>query len=261
MGWIEGGYQALVDRLADRDPRAAAARSAPATPVRSCRRASGRAIGVVARRPASARTTRVVTTQLRPNLDAHARPRARAARSAPDPQRYLGIVCLVARVAQQRQPVLRAEHHRPPRAAHERRRDDARRRSRRRSSGHLVYLPNYVNPDSPELEQSSAEITDEYLGHVQHDVPGLPRGGRHRRARSPAPASPSRSTRSARAASRTRSAAPGLVVASSAQVYPDIVHGQAILGVADGVADGWMLVARLSAAGSGMTMHTRRSAA
>jgi hypothetical protein len=29
---------------------------------------------------------------------------------------------------------------------------------------------------------------------------------------------------------------PGLVVASSAHVYPDIVHGQAILGVADRVA-------------------------
>ena len=31
--------------------------------------------------------------------------------------------------------------------------------------------------------------------------------------------------------------APGLAVASSAQVYPDIVHGQAILGVAERVAD------------------------
>jgi hypothetical protein len=30
--------------------------------------------------------------------------------------------------------------------------------------------------------------------------------------------------------------APGLVMASSAHVYPDIVHGQAILGVAERVA-------------------------
>ena len=36
---------------------------------------------------------------------------------------------------------------------------------------------------------------------------------------------------------------PGLVVASSAQVYPDIVHGQAILGVAERIAAG--LEARL----------------
>ena len=32
--------------------------------------------------------------------------------------------------------------------------------------------------------------------------------------------------------------APGLAVASSAHVYPDIVHGQAILGVAERVAEG-----------------------
>jgi len=31
--------------------------------------------------------------------------------------------------------------------------------------------------------------------------------------------------------------APGLAVASSAHIYPEIVNGQAILGVADGVAE------------------------
>jgi hypothetical protein len=40
-------------------------------------------------------------------------------------------------------------------------------------------------------------------------------------------------------------AVPGLVLASSAQVYPDIVHGQAILGVAEQIAAG--LEARLPA--------------
>jgi len=40
--------------------------------------------------------------------------------------------------------------------------------------------------------------------------------------------------------------APGLAMASSAHVYPDIVHGQAILGVAARVADG--VAARYGAA-------------
>ena len=57
-------------------------------------------------------------------------------------------------------------------------------------------------------------------------------------------------------------AAPGLVVASSAHVYPDIVHGQAILGVAERIADGaGCPCARVPAPlGSGMTMTARRSA-
>ena len=30
--------------------------------------------------------------------------------------------------------------------------------------GHLLYVPRYVSPDSPELERPSAEIAREYLG-------------------------------------------------------------------------------------------------
>ncbi len=47
MGAIEGGYQDLVDRLADRDPRARRRGPAPRRRCGSSRRATGRAIGVV----------------------------------------------------------------------------------------------------------------------------------------------------------------------------------------------------------------------
>ena len=186
-----------------------------------------------ARRRASARTTRSWPRRSAPTCRTCWRPSSSSA-LGPDRQRYLGIVCLVARVRAQRQPVLRAEHHRPPGAAHERRRDDARRRPGGRR-GPPLYLPKYVNPDSPELEKSSARHPQRVPRPPEGDVPRRSARRTSSPRRSRAPASPSRSTRSARA-KPDPFAVPGLVVASSAQVYPDIVHGQAILGVAERVA-------------------------
>ena len=99
----------------------------------------------------------------------------------PDRQRYLGIVCLVARVKHSVSPyyalnitdrripltsVVETTHVVDPEAA----------------GGSLIYLPKYVNPDSPELEKSSADIRSEYLGHLKTMFPAFQRGGRHRRA-------------------------------------------------------------------------------
>jgi hypothetical protein len=121
--------------------------------------------------------------------------------------------------------------------------------------GHVIYVPRYVDPASPELERSSADITEEYLGHVRTMFPGF---------------DPDRDVIASQVA-RTRVAepihvagvrdripdlfpAPGLAVASSARVHPDIVHGQAIAGVAERVAG--EIAARLS-----NTDQTQRSAA
>ena len=78
MGAIEGGYQALVDRLAERI-RSLGGEVHTSTPVRRIpASATGAAIGVVTDAGLHAHDT-VVTTQLRPNLDGMLADRARVA--------------------------------------------------------------------------------------------------------------------------------------------------------------------------------------
>jgi protoporphyrinogen oxidase len=230
MGALEGGYQNLVDRLAERI-RARGGQVLTSTPVRFVPCADHRAIGVVLDAGFRPHDT-VVMTQIRPNLPHILAPELEQA-LGPDRQRYLGIVCLVARLRQSVSPyyalnitdrrvpltsVVETTHVVDPAAA----------------EGHLVYLPKYVNPDSPELEKSSAEIRNEYFGHLKTMFPAFREddviAAQVARARVAEPVSP------VGAHKPDPFAVPGLVVANSAQVYPDIVHGQAILGVAERIA-------------------------
>jgi protoporphyrinogen oxidase len=239
MGAIEGGYQAMVDRLAERI-RSRGGQVLTSTPVRFVPCSDHRAIGVVLDAGFRPHDT-VVATQVRPNLPHMLAPELEQA-LGPDRQRYLGIVCLVARLRRSVSPhyalnitdrrvpltsVVETTHVVDPAAM----------------EGHLVYLPKYVNPDSPELDRSSAAIREEYLGHLKTMFPSFREedviATQVARARVAEPVHP------VGAVKPDPFAVPGLVLASSAQVYPDIVHGQAILGVAEGIAAG--LDARLPA--------------
>jgi protoporphyrinogen oxidase len=230
MGALEGGYQTLVDRLADRI-RARGGQVLTSTPVRFVPCANHRAIGVMLDGGFRPHDT-VVVTQIRPNLPHMLAPELEHA-LGPDPQRYLGIVCLVARLRRSVSPyyalnitdrrvpltsVVETTHVVDPAAA----------------EGHLVYLPKYVNPDSPELEKSSAEIRSEFFAHLKTMFPAFSEedviAAQVARARVAEPVHP------VGAHKPDPFKVPGLVVANSAQVYPDIVHGQAILGVAERIA-------------------------
>ena len=232
MGWIRGGHQALADALADAIV-ANGGEVVTGARVSSIVSSRGSVQGIVAR--ASFRSHAwVISTLLRPHLDRIVAPDLRDA-LPPDPCRYLGVVCVVARVRQGVSPyyalnitdrsvpltsVVETTHVVDP--------DHV--------GGHLIYVPRYVLPDSPELERPSEEIKREHLGHVRTMFPRF---------------DPERDV-IASAVARARHAepihghgsherlpvlacAPGLVVASSANVYPDIVHAQAIIGVADRV--------------------------
>jgi protoporphyrinogen oxidase len=234
MGWIEGGYQVMVDRLADRI-RSRGGEVHTSTPVRHVPvSASGRALGVVLDDSLREHDT-VVTTQLRPHLRGLLAAPLEAA-LGPDKNRYLGIVCLVARVRRSVSPyyALNITDRRVPLTTVV---ETTHVVDPEHVGGHLIYVPRYVNPNSAELERPSAEITSEYLGHVRTMFPDF---------------SPERDVIATQVA-RARVAepihvagvkdripdvfaAPGLAVASSARVHPNIVHGQAILGVAEDVA-------------------------
>ena len=227
MGTLEGGYQVLVDALADAI-RERGGEVHTATPVRFVASSRGRALGVVL--DTGLRTHDwVVTTQLRPN---HVpMPGDLKAAIGPDPCRYLGVVCLVMRVRKSISPyyainitdrriplttVVETTHVVDPEQV----------------GGTLLYVPKYVNPDSPELERSSAEIRRDYLAHTQAIFPALERkdviAAHVARARV---AEPVHVLGGARAPELC--VAPGLAVASSAHVYPDLVNGQAVIKIAD----------------------------
>jgi protoporphyrinogen oxidase len=241
MGTIDGGYQVLVDRLAAAI-RARGGEVLTSTPVSFVPSAEGRAIGVVLDRGLRQHDW-VVTTQLRPALG-HLLAPGLEATLGPDPCRYLGVVCLVARVRRSVSPyyalnitdrriplttVVETTHVVDP----------------ERAGGTLIYVPKYVRPDSPELDRPSAEIRREYLRHVRTIFPGFDRGdviaAQVARARVAEPVHVLGGSRAP-----DLFPAPGLAVASSAHVYPELVNGQAVVGVADRVAEG--LLARLPAA-------------
>jgi protoporphyrinogen oxidase len=228
MGTINGGYQVLVDRLGAAI-RERGGEVHTRTPVRFVPSSGGRALGVVLDtgfRPHDV----VVTTQLRPALkgllanDLHVT-------LAPDPVRYLGVVCLVARVRKSVSPyyslnitdrrvplttVVETTHVVDPEL----------------TGGSLLYIPKYVNPDSPELDATSADIRRRYLEHVRTIFPAFDPAdviaSQVARARIAEPIHVLEQPRE-----QDFFPSPGLAVASSAHVYPELVNGQAILGVAE----------------------------
>jgi protoporphyrinogen oxidase len=249
MGWIEGGYQALVDRLANRI-RELGGEVHTSTPVHHIPATRGRAIGVVHDKGFRAHEY-VVTTQLRPHVEKLLVGELRS-QLEPDANRYLGVVCVVARVKRSVSPyyALNITDRRVPitsvvETTHVV--DPA------QVGGHLLYIPRYVDPESPELDRPSEEITEEYLGHVGTLFPGFRRENviatQVARTRMAEPIH----VAGARPRHPELFPAAGLACVSSAHVHPHIVHGQAIAGVAENVAG--EVLARLS------TVNTQRSAA
>lgn len=230
MGWIRGGHQALADALAE----AIQLRRGQVftdTPVQSIVSERGRARGVVVDGGLRLHDW-VASTLLRPHLEPLLS--ADLARGLPaDPCRYLGVVCVVARVRRSVSPyyalnitdrrvaltsVVETTHVVDPEHV----------------GGHLLYVPRYVLPDSPELERPAADVTRRHFAEVRRMFGAF---------------DPERDVIASQVA-RTRHAepvhragvsgrlpdltvAPGFVAASSAHVYPDIVHAQAIAGVAE----------------------------
>jgi protoporphyrinogen oxidase len=230
MGWIEGGYQRMVDALAA-SIRARGGEVLTSTGVRFVPCSHGRALGVVLDGGFRPHDT-VVATQLRPHLHNLLAPELERTLGC-ETGRYLGVVCVVARVRRSISPyyalnitdrrvrltsVVETTHVVDPEAA----------------GGHLIYLPRYVSPGSPDLDRPSADIKRDYFAELKTMFPAFSEddviAAQVARARFAEPIRPTD------AAPGDIFPAPGLVVASSALTYPDIVHGQAILGVAERVA-------------------------
>jgi protoporphyrinogen oxidase len=234
LGWLQGGYQTLIDALEARIRELGGEVHAD-TPVDGIVSAHGRAIGLV------------VDDRLRQFdhlLCTLAPPQARRLLSpelqelAPEDHcRYVGVVSLLLRTRRSVSPyyhlnitdrrvplttVVETTHVVDPEQV----------------GGHLVYVSRYVAPDHPWHAEPEARMRDELLGHARTIFPSLRddeiRNAVLQRARITEP------VHLLGGASRLPDmfAVPGLAMASTAHVYPEIVSGQAVIGVADRVVPG-----------------------
>jgi protoporphyrinogen oxidase len=234
MGWLEGGYQTLIDALELRI-RSLGGEVHAGTQVDRIVGAGGRASGVVI--DGRLRSFDHLLCTLAP-VQARRLLAPDLLEQAPsDHCRYLGVVSLLMRTSRSVSPyyhlnitdrrvplttVVETTHVVDPEHV----------------GGHLVYVSRYVDPGHPWHERPAAELEAELLGHARTIFPDLRPdeilASVLQRARVTEP------VHLVGGAQRLPDifAVPGLAMASTAHVYPEIVSGQAVIGVADRVVPG-----------------------
>ncbi|MGZ4461531.1 MAG: FAD-dependent oxidoreductase [Gaiellaceae bacterium] len=234
MGWLEGGYQMLVDELA-RAIESLGGELHPGTAIEQIAGAPGGASGLVvggSLRSFDSVLCTLVPAQARGLLAPDLREHAPA-----DHCRYLGVVCLLLRLGRSVSPyyTLNITDRRIPlttivETTHVVDPDFA--------GGSLVYAAKYVEESHADLTRPAADVERDYLGHVRTIFPDLRDeeilASVVQRARAVEPVH----TLGGAKRLPTMFPLPGLAMASTAHVYPELVNGQAVIGVADRVVAG-----------------------
>jgi protoporphyrinogen oxidase len=234
MGWLEGGYQTLIDAL-ERKIRELGGEIHADTSVEQIAAANGTASGLVVEgrfRPFDFVLCTLAPPMARRLLAPELLPLA-----PPDHCRYLGVVCLLLRTRRSISPyyhlnitdrrvplttVVETTHVVDPEYV----------------GGHLMYVSKYVDPSSELQERPVDEIEREFVGYAKtifgdlRDEDILSSVVQRARVTEPvhrlggAKNLPDMFT------------IPNLALASTAHVYPEIVSGQAVTGVAQRVLPG-----------------------
>lgn len=240
MGWLEGGYQRLVEALAERIRELGGVIHAGVAVERlegTARRVDGIVVDGEVQEFDS-----VLCTLLPPQAQSLL-PQG-VAELAPDHCRYLGVICVIVRTDRSVSPyytlnitdrriplttVVETTHVVDPAFA----------------GGHLLYAAKYVDPSHPDLTRPAADVERDYLEHTKTIFPAL--DGAHIDAVSVQRARMVEPVHMIGGHSRIPSMYPvrGLALASTAHVYPEVVNGQAVIGVADRAVEG--ILARLEA--------------
>ena len=235
MGWLEGGgYQALIDKLEGRI-RKLGGELHTGIAVDSIAEIDGRPVGLVVGgriRPFGAVLCTLAPPQARSLL-----PERLADQVPADRCRYLGVICLVLRLRRSLSPyyhlnitdrsvplttVVETTHVVDPEFV----------------GGHIVYAAKYADPLHEDFDRPVEEIERRYLDHVRRIFPSLDPsdvlGAVVQRARITEPGHLLGGAKNL----PDMFPAPGLALASTTHVYPEIVSGQAVIGVADRVVEG-----------------------
>jgi protoporphyrinogen oxidase len=234
MGWLEGGYQTLIDAL-EAKIRELGGSVHAGIAVDSITGTRAGVDGLVVE--GHFRAFDHVLCTLVPPMARRLLSHDMAARVPSDHCRYLGVICLLLRVSRSVSPyyhlnitdrrvplttVVETTHVVDPEYV----------------GGNLLYATKYVDALHADLDRPVDEIEFEYLQHVQRIFPSLqPWEIRDRvvqRARIVEP------VHTLGGAKRLPDMfpVPGLALASTAHVYPELVSGQAVTGVAGRVVEG-----------------------
>jgi protoporphyrinogen oxidase len=229
MGWLEGGYETLIDALAER-VRDAGGEIQTGVAVDEIAGGPGGASGLVV--DGKLRTFDHVLCTLPPRF-AKGLLSPGLASVVPDyPCRYLGVVCLLVRASKSISPyyTLNITDRRIPlttvvETTHVVDPDHV--------GGHLLYVSKYVAPGHDDLTRPVADVERDYLAYARTMFPALEPdvvlGTVVQRAPAVEPVHPLGGARLL----PPLQPVPGLTMVSTAHVYPENVNGQAVIGVAD----------------------------
>jgi protoporphyrinogen oxidase len=230
MGWLEGGgYQTLIDRLEGRI-RQLGGEIHTGIAIDSIAEIDGRPCGLVVQgriRPFGAVLCTLAPPQARRLL-----PEGLAVHMPADRCRFLGVICLLLRLRRSLSPyyhlnitdrrvplttIVETTHVVDPEFV----------------GGHLVYAAKYADPLHEDFDWPADQLEQKYLAHVRRIFPSLESsdvlGAVVQRARITEPVHLIGGAMNL----PEMFPVPGLALASTAHVYPEIVSGQAVIGVAD----------------------------
>jgi protoporphyrinogen oxidase len=243
MGWLEGGYETLIDALVARI-RTLGGEIFAGSSVDRILGSNGRACGVVV--DGELKRFDTVFCTLAPPVARRLLSDDLSELVPADHCRYLGVICVLVRTGREISPyyTLNITDRRVPlttvvETTHVVDPDYA--------GGHLLYIAKYVDPSHEDLRRDAEGVRLSYLAHARTIFPDLTDadilGSVVQRAPVVEP------VHLLGGASRLPSMfpAPGLALASTAHVYPETVNGQAVLGIVDRVVEG--ILERSSEAG------------
>ncbi len=234
MGTFAGGYDTLIDALAAR-LETLGVELHTNTPVERMLGGPDGVCGLIA--GGRQRTFDVVLCTLTPVLAHKIAPAGLKTRLPSYACRYLGVVCAVIRSRKSISPyyTLNITDRRIPlttvvETTHVVEPDEA--------GGHLVYAAKYVDPSHQDLRRPADEVLAEYIGYVRSIFPAFSETDVLASSLQRAPAVEPVHPLGGAAHIPTMFPAPGLALASTAHIYPELVNGQAVIGVADRVVEG-----------------------
>ncbi len=232
MGWLEGGYETLIAALVERIEQLGGELHA-GTSVDQIAGSADSVDGLVV--GGRLRPFDHVLCTLLPPLARRLLAPALAEQAPADHCRYLGVICVLLRTSRSVSPyytlnitdrriplttVVETTHVVDP--AH--------------TGGHIVYAAKYVDPSHPDLKRPVEDVQTDYIRHVREIFHDLRDDEILDVVVQRAPAVEPVHTIGGAARLPGFIPVPGLALASTAHVYPEIVNGQAVIGIADRVS-------------------------